>query len=653
MTHLKGVPLYVHLDTIFSEYKMKQSIYNLKNKFIFKGFKEFNLQIKLHNKKIATPIGPAAGPQTQLSQNIVLSYLAGSRIIELKTIQILDKLKIHRPCIDVRNIGFNIEWSQELSLNESKNEYIKAYIILKILEESEILGPKKGDPFYNFIFDLSIGYNLKGIVSHEVSSWLYSMLNAKKEIQEELKNLPKRFAKYRSININPHISNSITLSTFHGCPSNEIEKIAEHLIHKYNAHVIVKFNPTLLGYDSVYKILNNELGYENIKLDKNTFNIDITYENAVLMMNRLKKIANNYNKNIGAKFTNTLIVKNNENIFNEKIRYLSGTPLHVLAIKTMHKMREFLGASFLMSFSGGVNKNNFADTIACNLKPVTACTDLLKQGGYSRIFYYLKNLTTRMKNLNTFNIDDFIKTNCKLKNITTHEAGIINSKQYSINTSINPKYNFKKNHNEPKYFNLNLNLFDCLNCGLCISACPNASNAAINIGIHDIIYNNYIIKNDILKKSTVNRIQIKKSLQFINLADFCNECGNCNTYCPEKGAPFTEKARFFSSIQSFKKDQRSFALFFESPYKLLGKINKNEYSLSFIIKKKYYIFSSIKLKLILDSNNKLIDFKIKNLLIKNKIINMKPFYIMRLYLDCFLKNKNNFPTTILQRNSNE
>jgi len=67
--------------------------------------------VDVHGHTAATPLGPAAGPHTQLAQNIVLSYLVGCRIFELKTVQILDELVIPRPCIDMRTVGFNVEWS--------------------------------------------------------------------------------------------------------------------------------------------------------------------------------------------------------------------------------------------------------------------------------------------------------------------------------------------------------------------------------------------------------------------------------------------------------------------------------------------------------------------------------------------------------------
>ncbi|MEE8594355.1 MAG: glutamate synthase, partial [Gemmatimonadota bacterium] len=69
--------------------------------------------------RASTPVGPAAGPHPHLAQNIVLSWLAGSRIIEIKTVQVNDRLRIPRPCIHVPNVGYNVEWSQELLVEES------------------------------------------------------------------------------------------------------------------------------------------------------------------------------------------------------------------------------------------------------------------------------------------------------------------------------------------------------------------------------------------------------------------------------------------------------------------------------------------------------------------------------------------------------
>ena len=68
---------------------------------------------------LATPIGPAAGPHTQLTQNILGAWLSGGRFIELKTVQIMDELEIPRPCIDMEDEGYNVEWSQELKLEQS------------------------------------------------------------------------------------------------------------------------------------------------------------------------------------------------------------------------------------------------------------------------------------------------------------------------------------------------------------------------------------------------------------------------------------------------------------------------------------------------------------------------------------------------------
>ena len=60
---------------------------------------------------VGVPVGPAAGPHTQLAQNIVVAYLAGARVVELKTVQRLDgediRAAVPKPCINAEDEGLN------------------------------------------------------------------------------------------------------------------------------------------------------------------------------------------------------------------------------------------------------------------------------------------------------------------------------------------------------------------------------------------------------------------------------------------------------------------------------------------------------------------------------------------------------------------
>ena len=69
----------------FEEYDNHGSIFGIKKEKIYRNKSGTNIEI--FGDRISTPIGPAAGPNAQLSQNIITSYLAGSRFVELKTVQ--------------------------------------------------------------------------------------------------------------------------------------------------------------------------------------------------------------------------------------------------------------------------------------------------------------------------------------------------------------------------------------------------------------------------------------------------------------------------------------------------------------------------------------------------------------------------------------
>ena len=135
MAELTPIPFDRLLRRIFYEYKKTDSIFDLSSKEFHRPGNEYDLSVRFLGKNAANPAGPAAGPHTQLAQNIVLAWLAGSRILELKTVQINDRIELTRPCIDMATIGYNTEWSQELTLDESLREYVKASMIIEILKQ--------------------------------------------------------------------------------------------------------------------------------------------------------------------------------------------------------------------------------------------------------------------------------------------------------------------------------------------------------------------------------------------------------------------------------------------------------------------------------------------------------------------------------------
>src|SRR5579859_853284 len=197
MSELIPVPLHLQLARAFAEYERQGKIFDLPKAKFYRGLPGLDTSVRFHGHRAATPLGPAAGPHDQLIQNIVLSWLGGSRIIELKTVQILDELKIPRPCIDMANVGYNVEWSQELKLEQSLREYVAAMMMIEVLKASHLLGEEFAAPgFADTIFDMSVGYNLEGISSPRVRKWMEQMKDASEIIHQLRHELVGPFAKF-------------------------------------------------------------------------------------------------------------------------------------------------------------------------------------------------------------------------------------------------------------------------------------------------------------------------------------------------------------------------------------------------------------------------------------------------------------------------
>ena len=104
------------------DYSQRKEIFGIPEEFFFKSSESDKFRIIRYGKTLETPIGVAAGPHTQMSQNIITAWLCGARYIELKTVQTLDEIHVSKPCIDIQDEGYNCEWSQELKIHEAYDE---------------------------------------------------------------------------------------------------------------------------------------------------------------------------------------------------------------------------------------------------------------------------------------------------------------------------------------------------------------------------------------------------------------------------------------------------------------------------------------------------------------------------------------------------
>jgi putative selenate reductase len=277
--------------------------------------------------------------------------------------------------------------------------------------------------------------------------------------------------------------------------------------------------------------------------------------------------------------------------------YVSGPPLHVISMNLMQRFREDLGFEFPVSFSAGIDVKNFPAAVACGMVPVTTCTDLLRQGGFGRLPGYLKALAREMQKtgvtsreayvlaagghaaeavsdtLITFpgaagerelegdrQIDRLRRTaesspdelpaalseageaagldGDALVLHATRVAGRLNGREIVPSLVEDPRYHASANSKPPRQIDSVLALYDCINCDLCIQACPNDAIFAYEANPVE-----------------VDGFAIRESHQLAVFEGACNECSNCEVYCPESGAPFVEKEIVFLTRAAFDESE--------------------------------------------------------------------------------------------------
>ncbi|MEP0845242.1 MAG: glutamate synthase [Phycisphaerae bacterium] len=620
MSELVPAPFADLVTRLFLEPRRQDALFELpRRKWYLPRAPTPDLSVRLHGRPAGNPSGPAAGPHTQMAQNIVLSYVAGGRILELKTVQVNDRLTIARPCIDMTNVGYNVEWSQELRIEDSLREYVAGAMLVEMFRRSpELTGGALDGPAGDVIYDLSVGYDLAGIRSEQVAGFLRGMRDASAWVEKLRAEIPREFAAAREWPYLTQISSTLTLSTFHGCPADEIERICEHLIDEHELDVVVKMNPPTLGREKLEHLLHDVMGYRELTVNPTAYDSVISLSDSVELCRRLRAFAAARGRSLGFKFSNTLEVLNHRQFFSpdQRVMYLSGQPLHVITMALTDEFRRAVGADVPISFSAGIDRCNFPYAVACGFVPVTVSTDLLRPGGYGRLPSYLDDLAADMRRVGAATIDEYIMKWSPAGN-TGHsptcpsstgvppvsEGGGANPGSTGAppvksrmtgpspatadptavrdrsadprslavaarvgaaavrNTSIvaqlareDPRYRAARNRAVPKRIDSHLTTFDCITCDKCLPVCPNAANflyptPPVAFEFHDLV----IEPGGRCRAGERRRFEIAEPLQIACYADFCNECGNCDTFCPEYGGPYIKKPTFFGSVASWQR----------------------------------------------------------------------------------------------------
>ena len=134
------IPFRQLMTWITTEYAGEGSVFG-----VHRPFHPSGKTLPIFGETIETPFGPAAGPNTQLAQNIVAGYFGGARFFELKTVQKMDGAElaacINRPCILAEDECYNCEWSTELTVPQAFEEYVKAWCACKML--AKLYGDRK------------------------------------------------------------------------------------------------------------------------------------------------------------------------------------------------------------------------------------------------------------------------------------------------------------------------------------------------------------------------------------------------------------------------------------------------------------------------------------------------------------------------------
>ena len=394
-------------DWVFTELEQKGSLFNVPRPAFFVPRPDHRFRRREYGVELETPFGVAAGPHTQMAQNIIVAWLVGARLIELKTVQTLDELEVHKPCIDVQDEGYNVEWSQELKVHQSFDEYLRAWVLVHALHRwLGFPGERPG-----VLFNMSVGYNLEGILPPERA------VVPRRDGRRLARTCPatstssrgatRRSARSTSPPASPTRSRSRRCTAARPTRSRGSPGTCSR-----SAACTPRSSATRRCWAPSGCEASSTTTSASPTCRSRTRRSVTTckYADAVPMFGRLREAADARGLTFGLKLSNTLEVENWRTAFDrDPTMYLSGRPLHAVTVNLAATLAGDLGGDLPLSFAGGADCFNVADLLGAGIRTVTVCSDLLKSGGYLRMLQYPEHVDAAFDAAGATDTGDFIR----------------------------------------------------------------------------------------------------------------------------------------------------------------------------------------------------------------------------------------------------
>jgi putative selenate reductase len=97
-------------------------------------------------------------------------------------------------------------------------------------------------------------------------------------------------------------------------------------------------------------------------------------------------------------------------------------------------------------------------------------------------------------------------------------------------------------------------------CGKCVEVCPNRANYSYAAAPLSVLLPRLAVLDGALVRAGSETFSIAQGGQIVHIDDFCNECGNCSSFCVHEGRPYMDKPKLCLSGEGFASSDCAFMI---------------------------------------------------------------------------------------------